>query len=309
MKYQEQCQGIISQIKEYYCDHQNITPLLMASYLVKGHVLIEGPPGTGKTSLAKMMSLMLSKSFSRIQCTSDLLPQDITGYSILRGDQLEFISGPVFSDFLLVDELNRASPRAQSALLEAMEERQVSIDGKTHDLGSDFFVIATQNPQDHEGTFPLPEVQLDRFLLCIHTEHANKETEQKLLQLHLEQKIPIDFSKVEKQTLDLDQVFNEIVKVKIDQSLLNYITDLLAKTRQHELIAYGASLRAGLALVKCAQALAYLNGRDLVVPDDIKVLAKPVLSHRLALSSQAIFQNMSKDACIHALLMELPFPR
>ncbi|HMQ11778.1 MAG TPA: MoxR family ATPase [Oligoflexia bacterium] len=308
MKYQEQCQSIISQIKEYYCDHQNITPLLMASFLVKGHVLIEGPPGTGKTSLAKMMSVMLSKSFSRIQCTSDLLPQDITGYSILRGDQLEFVSGPVFSDFLLVDELNRASPRAQSALLEAMEERQVSIDGKTHDLGRNFFVIATQNPQDHEGTFPLPEVQLDRFLLCINTEHANKETEQKLLQLYLDQKIPIDFSIIQKENLDLDQVFAEILKIKIDQSLVNYITDLLEKTRKHELIAYGASLRAGLALVKCAQALAYLNGRAMVVPDDIKLLAKPVLSHRLALSSQAIFQNMSKDACINAILMELPFP-
>ncbi|MCI5071756.1 MoxR family ATPase [bacterium] len=308
MKYQEQCQKIINEIKSYYCDHQNITPMLMASYLVKGHVLIEGPPGTGKTSLAKMMSVLLSKSFSRIQCTSDLLPQDITGYSILRGEKLEFVSGPVFSDFLLVDELNRASPRAQSALLEAMEEQQVSIDGKTHELGEHFFVIATQNPQDHEGTFPLPEVQLDRFLLCIHTEHADLETEQKLLQLHLEQKIPIDFSIIKKETLDLEQVYKEIIKVSVDQSLLNYITELIAKTRKHELIACGASLRAGLALVKCAQALAYLDGRNTVIPDDIKLLAKPVLSHRIALSSQAIFQNMSKDACINAILMELPFP-
>lgn len=284
--------------------------LLFTAWLAHGHILIEGPPGVGKTLTARLMAQGLSQGFRRVQFTSDLLPSDIIGGNIyVPGQQgYTFIPGPIFSDCLLADEINRTPPRTQSALLEAMEERQVSVDGKTTRLSQDFFVVATQNPHEFEGTFPLPEAQTDRFMFKIVIGHASLEVDEKILRLNLGRQVlarpQIEPLAVNRAALDL-----EIESTKIDDSLLSYIARLLAATRKHPQIAFGSSIRGGLALALGSKAKARIQGRDFVTIDDIKALIAPCLRHRLRLKAEAQISGIKDTDILAQLAREVEFPK
>jgi MoxR-like ATPase len=262
--------------------------LLLVAMLCEGHVLLEDVPGVGKTMLARSLALSLGGAFKRLQCTPDLLPNDVTGVSVFNQQtgQFEFRPGPIFVNILLADEINRATPRTQSALLEAMQEQQVTVDGVTRLLPRPFLVMATQNPIEYEGTFPLPEAQLDRFLMRLAVGYPATEDEKRLL-THLQREHPIN--KLEQivdgsQLIPLQQL---VWDVHVDESLHDYIIRLVTATRDHPDLALGGSPRASLALFKTAQALAALRGRDHVIPDDVKYLVMPTLAHRLIVRPEA----------------------
>jgi MoxR-like ATPase len=256
--------------------------LLLASLLAGGHVLLEDMPGVGKTLLAKALARSLDASFKRIQCTPDLLPSDITGGAIFnqRDAQFQFIAGPLFAQIVLVDEINRASPRTQSSLLEAMAEGQVSIDGETHRLPRPFFVIATQNPIEMAGTFPLPEAQLDRFLVSLKLGYPSFEDEVTILERE-EHQDPFAKLQASLSMADIAQLQAQVREVTLTRPLKEYIVRLATATRTHKQAVLGISPRAGVALQRLAQALAFLRGRHFVTPDDIKGAFPAVASHRL----------------------------
>lgn len=283
---------------------------LLISYLCRGHVLVEGPPGTGKTLSAKLLAQVLSRQSKRIQFTSDMLPSDILGSHLFNPVQqsFSFLQGPVFTDFLIADEINRTPPRTQSALLEAMEERQITIEGETHALSDDFFVIATQNPHDFEGTFPLPEVELDRFLLKLIVPHANPSVEKQLLRLIVSGMLPPTFSDIQPLNLDRRKLDNEILSVHLDDSILQYVADILKATRAHPHLDFGSSARGGIALVKAARVLALKNDRDFVIPDDIKNLAACALQHRIRLNAEAQLSGASEESVLADILKQIPCP-
>lgn len=295
----------------YVLGQQELLQNILIAFLGRGHVLVEGPPGTAKTLTAKLLAKVLSKSFKRIQFTSDLLPGDILGTYIFSPEKREFqfIKGPLFADFIVADEINRTPPRTQSALLEAMEERQITVEGNLMKLSQDFFVIATQNPQDFEGTFSLPEVQLDRFLMKLKVDHASVETETAVLGLIAEGKLPPVLDEVPTVLIDRAQIDAEIKLVRIDVSLRKYIAELVAKTRSHPALLAGSSVRGGIALMTCARMLALVNGRDFITPDDIKLLAKATLCHRIRLSPEARLSGTSEESILEQILKELPFPK
>ena len=248
----------------------------------EGHLLLEDTPGVGKTSLAKAIALSLGCEFTRVQCTPDMLPADIIGTSIFRQDAgtFEFRKGPVFTNVLLVDEVNRTTPRTQSALLEAMSERQVSADGQTYDLERPFFVLATQNPFEFEGTYPLPENQLDRFMLRLSIGYPDRGVERAVLASH-RQKQPVETMTPVLSELDLLSLQQSAREVRLDDSLADYLLEIVAQTRSHSDLSLGVSTRGALAYARAARAAALVDGRDFVVPDDIKQLAEPVLAHRV----------------------------
>lgn len=261
---------------------EDVVRLALVALLGEGHLLVEDAPGVGKTSLAKALAISLGCQFTRVQCTPDMLPADIVGTSVFMPQEgkFEFRPGPVFTNVLLVDEVNRTTPRTQSALLEAMSERQVSVDGKTHVLAKPFFVLATQNPFEFEGTYPLPENQLDRFMLRIEVGYPPRDVERDIIAAHKDGE-PVDAltSVVEKHdVLKLQQSARD---VRLDGSLADYLLDIVSETRNHPDLALGVSPRGALTFVRAVKAAALIDGRDYVVPDDIKQLAIPALAHRV----------------------------
>jgi len=256
--------------------------LVLVALLAGGHALLEDVPGVGKTLLAKSLARSIDGKFQRIQCTPDLLPTDITGTNIWnpQSREFEFLAGPVFTNILLADEINRATPRTQSALLEVMEEQQVTVDGVSRRVAQPFFVIATQNPVEYQGTFRLPEAQMDRFILSLSLGYPTHSEELQMLQRHQEGMALLDLSRCIsiEELLELRRLCSQ---VKVETSLQQYIIDLIRASRNHEQVTLGVSPRGTIALQRTAQALAFLEGRDYVIPDDIKFLAPYVLAHRL----------------------------
>jgi MoxR-like ATPase len=283
--------------------------LTITGLLCQGHILIEDVPGTGKTMLAKSIARSIGGTFNRIQFTPDMLPSDVTGVSIFnqKTNEFEYRQGPIVAQIVLTDEINRATPKTQAALLEAMEEHQVTVDGKTHPLPEPFLVLATQNPIEYEGTFPLPEAQMDRFLLRISLGYPSKKFEVQMLtdqQLHhpiedLEQVIAI---------ADLLKVQDAVRSITVTDEIKRYIVDLVETTRAHGEIYLGASPRGSLALFRTSQARAAILGREYVLPDDVKALAVPALAHRLIVGSAARIREVDAVDVIEEVLEKVPVP-
>jgi MoxR-like ATPase len=282
---------------------------LMAALLAGGHVLLEDKPGTGKTTLAKVLAKSIEAQFQRIQFTPDLLPTDIVGVSVYEQGtgKLNFHPGPVFTQILLADEINRASPRTQSALLEAMAEGQVSVEGKTRLLDPLFFVIATQNPVESHGAYPLPEAQLDRFAMRFELGYVTEEQELRIVTDQL-QGHPLDGLKPCLNVADLAAMRLAVKQVHCSAPLQRYMVQLVRKSRHLEGVRLGASPRASLALMACARALAYIEGQDFVMPQHVQNLAEPVLAHRLNLDPQARYAGLDPAALVAKLLEQVPVP-
>ncbi len=285
------------------------TDLLLVALLCGGHILIEDVPGVGKTMLARAMAISLGLGFRRLQCTPDLLPNDVLGVSIYnqRDGAFVFQPGPVFTNVLLADEINRATPRTQSALLEAMGEAQVSVDGETRPLPRPFLVLATQNPIEFDGTFPLPEAQLDRFLVEIALGYPQPAEELAMLGA-LSGAHPIETLSAVVAGADIELLQRSVWQIHVETNLREYLVALASATRQHPDLILGASPRAVLALFRASQALAALRGRDFVSPDDIKELARPVWRHRLALRPESALRGRTAAAALDSILDRVPVP-
>ncbi len=290
----------------------DVVQLCVAALLAKGHILLEDVPGVGKTTLAHALARSLSLSFQRIQFTSDLLPADIVGVTIYNQDakEFEFISGPIFTNVLLADEINRATPKSQSALLEAMSEGMISIEKKRLPLPDPFLVIATQNPIEHVGTYPLPESQLDRFLMKISIGYPNATDERQLLRSGGAQEALEHLEAVlsEQEVRDLQA---QVTTIHVSESLVDYLMTIVNTTRNHAEVALGVSTRGSLTFFKACQALAMASGRDYVVPEDVKRLAAPVLSHRIVMKDRRLLRNdeTPEQRFLARLLGEIPVPR
>jgi MoxR-like ATPase len=280
---------------------------ILVALLCEGHVLLEDVPGSGKTMLARSIATSLGISFKRIQCTPDLLPNDITGVSVFnqKNGEFEFKPGPIFVNILLADEINRATPRTQAALLEAMQEQQVTVDGVTHDLPRPFLVLATQNPIEYEGTFPLPEAQLDRFLMRLSLGYPSRIDERQIL-TNLWREHPITKLGKVVDGHELLALQKRIWDVNVDVTLQDYIVTLAEATRNHPDLSLGVSPRGSLALLKTAQALAALRGRDYVVPEDIKTLVPLTLAHRLILKPEAELRGRTALTILEDVLEKTP---
>lgn len=299
---------IKTNIRNVIVGKEKTTNLLLTALIAEGHVLLEDVPGTGKTLLAKSLAKSMSLAFQRIQFTPDLLPSDVTGLNYFDQKKSEFVlqKGPVFTQILLADEINRATPRTQSSLLESMEERQVTIDGETYVLEPPFFVIATQNPVETEGTYPLPEAQLDRFLMQVSMGYPTKEEELEILD-RFGKENPLDTLKPVCTLKDLSVLKQEAQHTYVHPILKSYLVDLIFATRQDSQILNGVSPRGSLALYRALRAYALLQGRDFVVPEDIKELAVPVLAHRLT-TARSFTRSSSNRETIERLLSTVPLP-
>ena len=302
-------QQVIDNTSKVIVGKRDVIELAVATLIAQGHLLVEDVPGVGKTMLAKSLATSIGCNFNRIQCTPDLLPSDITGLSIYnqQNGQFEFRQGPLMSQVVLADEINRATPKTQSALLESMEEHQITVDGVTHPLHAPFMVLATQNPIEYEGTFPLPEAQLDRFLMRINLGYTSVEEELKIIS---EQEIAHPITVLESVTtpagiVEMQETVNTIY---VDSLIREYIVKLTESTRSHPEVYLGASPRASLGLFKTARALALIRERDYVIPDDVKFLAPTVLSHRIILASSARMQGIRSMDIVNNLLSELAIP-
>ena len=283
---------------------------LLAAFLARGHVLLEDVPGTGKTILARAFAASLDLSFARIQCTPDLLPADILGVSVWRQNEGQFVyrKGPVVNQFVLVDEINRATPRTQSALLEAMAETQISVDGNRMPLPEPFFVLATENPVEYEGTFPLPEAQKDRFLLSMKIGYPDAESEARMLENQRRITHPVTDLGPVASAEEAVPLQEEVAKIHVDPQVRAYLLSLVDATRQDNSLRAGISPRGSLALYRVSQALAALRGRDYVSPGDVKEMAPPVFRQRLLLSSEALVRGIQPDRIIASILDRLPMP-
>lgn len=283
--------------------------LVIIGLLCQGHILIEDVPGVGKTMLARSLAKSLDCTFNRIQFTPDMLPSDVTGVSIYNQQKhkFEFRAGPILGQIVLADEVNRATPKTQAALLEAMEERQVTVDGVTHPLPQPFMVLATQNPIEYEGTFPLPEAQLDRFIMRVRMGYPTASEEMKVLNRQ-QLRHPIEALKPVIKIRDVLSAIQAIRTVFVSEAVQRYIIDLVGRTRQSNDVYLGASPRGSLALFRAGQGRAALRGRDHVLPDDIKALAVPVLGHRVIVSPAARLRELSADRIVEEILHNTPVP-
>jgi MoxR-like ATPase len=299
--------SVIENVEKVIVGKRSAIEMLMVAMLCEGHVLLEDVPGVGKTMLARSLAISLSGQFNRLQCTPDLLPNDVTGVSIYnqQSGKFEFRPGPVFVNVLLVDEINRATPRTQSALLEAMQEQQTTVDGVTYPLPRPFLVLATENPIEYEGTFPLPEAQLDRFLMRLSIGYPSLADERILL-THLQREHPVTHLKPVVEATRLVELQRQVWEIFVEGSLQDYIVKLVTTTRAHPDISLGASPRASLALFKAAQALASIRGRDHVIPDDIQILVPSILTHRLILAPEAELRGRTPQGVLQDILDKTP---
>lgn len=300
---------IIENVERVMVGKRRSVQLTILGLISQGHILIEDVPGVGKTMLAKALARSVGCKFQRIQFTPDMLPSDVTGVSVFnqKTREFEFRPGPIHAQIVLVDEINRATPKTQSALLEAMEERQVTVDGRTYSLERPFMVLATQNPIEYEGTFPLPEAQLDRFLLRIRLGYADKEEEIEILD---RQQYVHPIEKLSQQ-VSVDELLSaqEAIKdIYIDGLVKEYIVDMVRETREHPDVYLGASSRGALALYRLSQARAALFGRDYVLPDDVKVLAPAALGHRIIVGPAARIKDVQPEEIVEEILNRLPVP-
>jgi MoxR-like ATPase len=303
-----------TELNKVVIGQQHVIDQCLVALLCDGHALLEGVPGIGKTLLVKLVAQMLALNFHRVQCTSDLMPADILGGNILNAQTSQFHlhRGPVFTDLLLVDEINRMPPRTQAALLEAMEERQVTIDGTGYPMSQHFTVFATQNPVEFEGTYPLPEAQLDRFLMKIRVVYPSANDEVQVLMNHHNGFDPRALAKLDLQPFQpawLDDARAAAQKVRVEPQLLRYITEIVRKTRDWPGLSLGASPRAGVALMQVGKAKAMLDNRDYLIPDDVKASVSPVLRHRVRLRPEAELEGFSSDDVLTQVLNAVEVPR
>lgn len=305
----ETCSRLRSNLNRVIIGKSDAIDLVIAALLAKGHLLIQDVPGLGKTLLARALAKSIAAPFQRIQFTPDLLPSDLTGAAIFHEEkrEFEFRPGPVFTSILLADELNRATPRTQSALLEAMEERQVSVDGKTHPLPAPFFVLATQNPVEQQGVYDLPEAQLDRFLMQISIGYPSAEDEVRIIRSQLQDQ-PLDSIGAVATVDEITYAQSEATRVHIDDTLVEYAVRLAEGTRRHPELLLGASPRASLSLTRAAQAFALAAAQDYVLPDVIKRLAPPVFAHRMIVKPQAALGGKTAEHIVRELLDRIELP-
>lgn len=289
---------------------EDVVDMILCAIFAQGHVLLEDVPGTGKTVLAKALAKSIDMSFSRIQCTPDLMPSDITGNNIWlpAKQEFEFRKGPVMSSIVLVDELNRATPRTQSALLECMAENQVSVDGKIHPLEKPFFVIATENPVESEGTFPLPEAQKDRFMLSLSIGYPSVEEEIQIITAQNSLVHPVESVCAVVTKDEIIDCMEEVVKIFVDDAVLSYLISLCNWTRTDDRILAGVSPRGSLSFYKACQAYAAIHGRDFVTPEDVKTMALPVFRKRIILKTDSILKGYTEENLVKELLDSIPIP-
>ncbi|MGI8981986.1 MAG: AAA family ATPase [Pirellulaceae bacterium] len=300
---------IIANVEKAIVGKRSQLILSLVAWLCEGHILLEDVPGVAKTMLARALARSLGCTFKRIQCTPDLLPTDVTGTSVFnqKTTEFEFRPGPVFAHVLLADEINRTTPRTQAALLEAMGESRVTVDGTTHQLGPPFLVIATQNPVDHEGTFPLPEAQLDRFLMKFSLGYPTMEDELKMLEM-LQHSHPIDSLEPVVTAEELVACQRACREVYVDDKVRRYLMQIVHDTRSHEDVSLGGSPRASIAMFRTSQAMASLRGRNFVLPDDVKRVAGPVLTHRMILRPESRLRKITPGSVVDEIVADIAVP-
>ncbi|EEG77967.1 AAA family ATPase [Dethiobacter alkaliphilus] len=307
-----QAEDLFSAMGNIISGQRNVMEDVLVAVIAQGHVLLEGPPGVGKTTIVNTLASLVNCSFRRIQFTPDLMPSDVIGNNVFNFQTSRFVlkKGPVFTHFLLADEINRTPPKTQAALLEAMEERQVTLDGETIALEEPFIVVATENPIEHEGTYPLPEAQLDRFMMKVLVSYPEASEEKQMLERLQNGKAPVlnELRPVLEQK-DLIALSRKTDEITVEESVMEYILSIVRATRNDHNLFLGGSPRASLALLRCGKALAALNGRTFVTPDDIKRVCFPVLRHRIILKPEAEIEGLTQDDVIQLILNGVEVPR